>query len=213
MGLLLPTNARVVLPTYVPLVAARYVEVVQWVESLRCYRIGSCATGGLFDQPRGFLFALWDRQNQRASVSLTSAIAQVKAVSTTVMKRYAFGAEPIQSFVLMFNSGTDHEHVFNSTVCRCFHPKSKRAQPRLRRVPRVVHHALYSGMEHSCRECMARKELRGCRRKNFRKTVMQEQRLRSLDPSHSCCRCRGFMWQEVRVCANSCRRMIMGSDS
>lgn len=42
-GLLLPTGARVALPTYVPLVAAMYVELVSWVDSIKQYQIGAVA--------------------------------------------------------------------------------------------------------------------------------------------------------------------------
>lgn len=61
-GLMLPTSARVALPTYVPLLAVRYVELVRWAEDLKRYVIGSRATGGLRDMPHGLLTVAWDRR-------------------------------------------------------------------------------------------------------------------------------------------------------
>lgn len=71
---LLPTS----LPTYIPLVAARYVELISWVDSIKQYKIGSCATGRLADKPHGFMFALWDRNDPKSNKCLPAVAPQVK---------------------------------------------------------------------------------------------------------------------------------------
>lgn len=75
-GLMLPTSARVALPTYIPLITVRYVELVRWAEDLQRYVIGSHATGGLRNMPHG----VWDRRGRHLGRSDKAVAAQVAIV-------------------------------------------------------------------------------------------------------------------------------------
>lgn len=116
-GVMLPTSARVALPTYLPLVATRYVELVRWVKDLQAYQIGSKATGGVEHLPHGFMTLLWDRTQSDDGDTFTTVKLQTEAVAAAVLQQYDLAKCMSEKLMIMFNNEDDLE-VFDRALFR-----------------------------------------------------------------------------------------------